>query len=242
MRVDDIDISKVTLHSLRSQMGVMMQDSFIFSGTIMDNIRYGKQDGFRRGCDPGRKNSLRPRLYHADGGRLSDTGQRTGQPPLRGTASADLLCPGASGRSEILILDEATSSIDTETEIALQKGLNELLKGRTSFIIAHRLSTIKNCDTILYVDKGNIQERGNHQELLRLKGAYLRPLYVTVQLSSEYLTAPTAEQLLKKIFRGLPGKTIFTIGQGSVLPCPVCAIPRQLPVINAGFRTFIHAK
>lgn len=170
--VDDIDISKVTLHSLRTQMGVMMQDSFIFSGTIMDNIRYGNKTAsdedviwaaktvcahdFIMQMEDGYQTQVNER-----GSRLS-----AGQRQLISFARALLADP------KILILDEATSSIDTETEIALQKGLNELLKGRTSFIIAHRLSTIKNCDTILYVDKGKIQERGNHQELLRLKGAY----------------------------------------------------------------------
>lgn len=172
VRVDDMDISKVTLHSLRTQMGVMMQDSFIFSGTIMDNIRYGNKTAtdeevmwaaktvcaheFIMQMEDGYQTQVNER-----GSRLS-----AGQRQLISFARALLADP------KILILDEATSSIDTETEIALQKGLNELLKGRTSFIIAHRLSTIKNCDTILYVDKGKIQERGNHQELLRQKGAY----------------------------------------------------------------------
>ncbi len=170
--VDDVDISQVTLHSLRTQMGVMMQDSFIFSGTIMDNIRYGNKTAsdeevvraaktvcahdFIMQMEDGYQTQVNER-----GSRLS-----AGQRQLISFARALLADP------KILILDEATSSIDTETEIALQKGLNQLLKGRTSFIIAHRLSTIKNCDTILYVDKGNIQERGNHQELLRQKGAY----------------------------------------------------------------------
>ena len=170
--VDDVDISQVTLHSLRTQMGVMMQDSFIFSGTIMDNIRYGNKTAsdeevvraaktvcahdFIMQMEDGYQTQVNER-----GSRLS-----AGQRQLISFARALVADP------KILILDEATSSIDTETEIALQKGLNQLLKGRTSFIIAHRLSTIKNCDTILYVDKGNIQERGNHQELLRQKGAY----------------------------------------------------------------------
>lgn len=170
--VDDVDISQVTLHSLRTQMGVMMQDSFIFSGTIMDNIRYGNKTAsdeevvraaktvcahdFIMQMEDGYQTQVNER-----GSRLS-----AGQRQLISFARALLADP------KILILDEATSSIDTETEIALQKGLNQLLKGRTSFIIAHRLSTIKNCDTILYVDKGNIQARGNHQELLRQKGAY----------------------------------------------------------------------
>lgn len=172
VRVDDVDISKVTLHSLRTQMGVMMQDSFIFSGTIMDNIRYGNKTATDEEVIRAAKTVCAHEfiMQMEDGyqTQVNERGSRlsAGQRQLISFARALLADP------KILILDEATSSIDTETEIALQKGLNELLKGRTSFIIAHRLSTIKNCDTILYVDKGKIQERGNHQELLRQKGAY----------------------------------------------------------------------
>ena len=170
--VDDIDISKVTLYSLRTQMGVMMQDSFIFSGTIMDNIRYGNKTASDEDVIRAAKTvCAHDFIMQMEDGyqtQVNERGSRlsAGQRQLISFARALLADP------KILILDEPTSSIDTETEIALQKGLNELLKGRTSFIIAHRLSTIKNCDTILYVDKGKIQERGNHQELLRLKGAY----------------------------------------------------------------------
>lgn len=172
VRVDDMDISKVTLHSLRTQMGVMMQDSFIFSGTIMDNIRYGNKTATDEEVIRAAKTVCAHEfiMQMEDGyqTQVNERGSRlsAGQRQLISFARALLADP------KILILDEATSSIDTETEIALQKGLNELLKGRTSFIIAHRLSTIKNCDTILYVDKGKIQERGKHQELLRQKGAY----------------------------------------------------------------------
>lgn len=172
--IDGIDISGVTLKSLRSQMGIMMQDSFIFSGTIMDNIRYGNQDatdeevieaakvvcahGFIMEMENGYQTAVNER-----GSRLS-----AGQRQLISFARALLACPN------ILIMDEATSSIDTETEILLQKGLNRLLEGRTSFIIAHRLSTIKNADEILYVDKGCIVERGNHEELMAKRGEYYR--------------------------------------------------------------------
>lgn len=170
--IDGMDISKVTLHSLRTQMGIMMQDSFIFSGTIMDNIRYGNRDAtdeeviraaktvcahdFIMEMEQGYETEVNER-----GSRLS-----AGQRQLISFARALLADP------KILILDEATSSIDTETEIVLQKGLDELLQGRTSFIIAHRLSTIKNADCIMYVDKGGILEKGNHEELLEKKGEY----------------------------------------------------------------------
>lgn len=176
--IDGIDISKVTLHSLRTQMGIMMQDSFIFAGTIMDNIRYGNRSAtdeeviraaktvcahdFIMEMENGYKTQVNER-----GSRLS-----AGQRQLISFARALLADP------KILILDEATSSIDTETELLLQKGLNELLKGRTSFIIAHRLSTIKNADCILYVDKGDILERGNHDALMEQKGEYYK-LYMS---------------------------------------------------------------
>lgn len=176
--IDGTDISKVTLHSLRSQMGIMMQDSFIFSGTIMDNIRYGNRDAtdeeviraaktvcahdFIMEMEQGYETEVNER-----GSRLS-----AGQRQLISFARALLADP------KILILDEATSSIDTETEIILQKGLNELLQGRTSFIIAHRLSTIKNADCIMYVDRGGILERGSHEELMEQKGEYYK-LYMS---------------------------------------------------------------
>ncbi|WP_312369197.1 ABC transporter ATP-binding protein [Lachnoclostridium sp.] len=172
LRIDGIDINSVTIKSLRKQMGVMLQDSFIFSGTIMDNIRYGNMEAtneevvaaaktvcahdFIMGLENGYETEVNER-----GSRLS-----AGQRQLISFARALLADP------KILILDEATSSIDTETEILLQEGLAKLLSGRTSFIIAHRLSTIKNSDKIMYVDGGQIVELGNHEELMDLKGKY----------------------------------------------------------------------
>lgn len=170
--VDGTNIEDVTIKSLRTQMGVMMQESFIFSGTIMDNIRYGNKDAtdeevisaakvvcahdFIMEMEKGYETEVKER----------GSGLSAGQKQLISFARALLANP------KILILDEATSSIDTETEIALQNGLKNLLENRTSFIIAHRLSTIKNCDCILYVDKGQIAEKGSHQELLDKKGKY----------------------------------------------------------------------
>ncbi|OPJ65117.1 ABC transporter ATP-binding protein [Clostridium oryzae] len=170
--IDGVDISSVTLNSLRSQMGVMLQDSFIFSGSIMDNIRYGKLDATDEEVIEAAK-VVRAHEFIKDmengyytyvnerGSRLS-----AGQRQLIAFARALLANPA------ILILDEATSSIDTNTEILLQQGLQELLKGRTSFIIAHRLSTIKNSKLIMYIDKGSIVEKGTHEELMELKGNY----------------------------------------------------------------------
>ena len=170
--IDGVDISKVKLHTLRKQMGVMMQDSFIFSGTIMDNIRYGNKEASDEDVIKAAKTVCAHDFimqmengYHT---QVNERGSRlsAGQRQLISFARALLANPA------ILILDEATSSIDTETEIVLQEGLNHLLKGRTSFIIAHRLSTIKNADRIMYVAKGDILESGSHEELLEKKGAY----------------------------------------------------------------------
>ena len=170
--IDGTDISGVTIHSLRKQMGVMMQDSFIFSGTIMDNIRYGNftatDEEVIRAAKTVCAHDFIMEMENGYQTQVNERGSRlsAGQRQLISFARALLADP------KILILDEATSSIDTETEIVLQKGLNELLKGRTSFIIAHRLSTIKNASCIMYVDKGTILERGTHDELMALKGEY----------------------------------------------------------------------
>lgn len=170
--IDGTDIATVTIHSLRSQMGVMMQDSFIFSGTIMDNIRYGNREATDEQVIAAAKTvCAHDFISQMENGYYTEVNERgsrlsAGQRQLISFARALLADP------KILILDEATSSIDTETEILLQKGLNELLKGRTSFIIAHRLSTIKNADCIMYIDKGGIQERGTHEELLARRGEY----------------------------------------------------------------------
>ncbi len=176
--IDGHNISKVTLNSLRSQMGVMLQDSFIFSGSIMDNIRYGRLDAtdeeviaaakavcaheFIMEMEMGYKTQVNER-----GSRLS-----VGQRQLISFARALLADP------KILILDEATSSIDTRTEQALQKGLERLLQNRTSFVIAHRLSTIRNSDRIMVINNRHIEEAGTHEELMKMKGHYY-DLYTT---------------------------------------------------------------
>ena len=174
--IDGVNIEDVTIRSLRTQMGVMMQDSFIFSGTIMENIRYGNKEAtdedviraaktvcahdFIMSLEKGYDTEVNER-----GSRLS-----AGQRQLISFARAVLADP------KILILDEATAAIDTETEILLQKGLAEMLKGRTSFIIAHRLSTIRNADCIMYVDHGMIEEKGTHDELMKIENGNYRRL------------------------------------------------------------------
>ena len=172
--IDGQDVSKVTLSSLRSQMGIMMQDSFIFSGTIEDNIRYGKLDATMEEIEKASKTVCAHEfISHMHNGYQTEVKERgsllsQGQKQLISFARTLLSDPS------ILILDEATSSIDVQTERALQKGLNAMLQGRTSFIIAHRLSTIKNCDKIMYIDQGGILECGTHEELMEKHGHYYK--------------------------------------------------------------------
>lgn len=170
--IDGVDISQVTLRSLRTQMGVMMQDSFIFSGSIMDNIRYGNKTATDEEVVRAAKvvcaHDFIMQMEDGYNTQVNERGSRlsVGQRQLISFARALLADPA------ILILDEATSSIDTETEIVLQQGLAKLLEGRTSFVIAHRLSTIKNADRILYVADGDIVESGSHEELIEQDGHY----------------------------------------------------------------------
>ncbi len=170
--IDGKDISEYTLYSLRRQIGVMMQDSFIFSGTIIENIRYGRQDKTDEECIEAAKLvgahdfiSALPNGYYTEtieqGGRLS-----TGQRQLISFARVLLINP------KILILDEATASIDSESEELIQKALEVVCKGRTSFVVAHRLSTIKNADCIFYIANHTIAEAGTHESLMDEKGLY----------------------------------------------------------------------
>ena len=172
--IDGHDISKVTLHSLRTQVGVMMQDSFIFSGTIMENIRYARPDATDEECIAAAKLvsadefiSKLPDGYYTktleQGSKLS-----TGERQLISFARVVLTDP------KILILDEATSSIDTHTEEAIKRALDIILQGRTSFVIAHRLSTIKKADCIFYVANRTIAEAGTHAQLMEKKGLYYK--------------------------------------------------------------------
>ncbi|MCM1168214.1 MAG: ATP-binding cassette domain-containing protein, partial [Ruminococcus sp.] len=174
VRIDESDISKMTLRSLRSQMGIMLQDSFIFSGTLLDNIRYGRLGATLEECRAAcrivgiddyimsQKDGYNT-VVNERGGGLSQ-----GQKQLIAFARTIVSDP------KILVLDEATSSIDAKTERYLQNGLNHLLKGRTSFIIAHRLSTIRSCDKIMYVSNKGITEAGTHDELMAKKGDYYK--------------------------------------------------------------------
>ena len=166
-------------------MGIMLQDSFIFSDTVAGNIRYGKLDAtdgqIREAASTVCADAFIQRLPQGYDTQVHERGSglSQGQKQLISFARTLLSDPA------ILILDEATSSIDVQTEKALQAGLNAMLQGRTSFIIAHRLSTIRGCDRILYIDQGGITESGTHDQLMQAKGAYYR-LY-TSQLN-EVLT------------------------------------------------------
>lgn len=172
--IDGHDVREVTLASLRRQMGVMLQDTFIFSGTVCENIRYGRLDATDDEIERA------ARAVHAHGFIMDlPDGYDTVVEERGSTLSAGQRQLIAFARvlladPRILVLDEATSNIDTRTEEALQAGLNELLKGRTSFIIAHRLSTIENADEIMVIDHGQIVERGDHVSLLAARGAYWR--------------------------------------------------------------------
>lgn len=170
--IDDQDIKKCTIASLRENIGVMMQDPFIFSGTILDNILYGRPDASKEEviqvAKVVRAHSFISQMekgydtsVHERGSRLS-----VGQRQLVAFARVLLADP------KILILDEATASVDTHTEILLQKALEKLLEGRTSFVIAHRLSTIRNADRIMVIQEGRLKEYGTHDELIEAKGLY----------------------------------------------------------------------
>ena len=172
IRYDNININKIKKADLRRSLGIVLQDTHLFTGTVRDNIRYGKldateeeivaaaklanADGFIRRLPHGYDTMLK-----GDGANLSQ-----GQRQLLAIARAAIADP------PVLILDEATSSIDTRTEKIVQDGMDKLMKGRTTFVIAHRLSTIKNSDTILVLEQGRIVERGNHEQLLEQKGRY----------------------------------------------------------------------
>jgi ATP-binding cassette subfamily B protein len=170
--IDGQDIMKVTLHSLRSQLGIMLQDSFLFTGTIAGNIRYGKLDAtdeeVRAAAELIGANHFIEKLPQGYNTAITERGSgiSSGERQLLAFTRTLISNP------RILILDEATSSIDTGTEQLVQQGIQTLMKGRTSFIIAHRLSTIRNCTRIMFINDGEIVESGTHEELMLKRGRY----------------------------------------------------------------------
>ena len=183
IRYDDININKIKKADLRRSLGIVLQDTHLFTGTIMENIRYGKLDATDEEVYSA------ARLAHADGfiqmlpngydTQLTGDGEELsqGQRQLLAIARAAIADP------PVLILDEATSSIDTRTESIVQQGMDNLMKGRTVFVIAHRLSTIRNSDAIMVLEHGRIIERGTHEDLLKLKGTYYQLYTGKLELS-----------------------------------------------------------
>jgi ATP-binding cassette subfamily B protein len=172
VKIDGIDVRDITLNSLRKEVGVLMQDPFIFKGTVIDNIRYGRTDATDAECIEAAKtifadkciNKMKNGFYQELEERGS--GLSAGEKQLISFARIILKNPS------VIILDEATSSIDTETENLIKEAMDIILKDKTAFIVAHRLSTIRDADRILYIDNKGIAEEGTHEELMKLKGLY----------------------------------------------------------------------
>lgn len=183
IRYDDININKIKKADLRRSLGIVLQDTHLFTGTIMDNIRYGKLDATDEEVYEAAK------LAHADQFiNMLPNGYQTmlsgdGEELSQGQRQLLAIARAAVANPPVLILDEATSSIDTRTESIVQKGMDNLMKGRTVFVIAHRLSTIRNSDAIIVLEHGRIIERGTHDELLALKGTYYQLYTGKLELS-----------------------------------------------------------
>ena len=172
VRYDGININKIKKSDLRTSLGIVLQETNLFTGTVMDNIRYGRLDASDDECIEAAKlagaDDFITRLPMGYNTELSNNGSNLSQ----GQRQLIAIARAAVADPPVMILDEATSSIDTRTEAIVQKGMDKLMEGRTVFVIAHRLSTVKNSDVIMVLDHGKIIERGNHEELISKKGTY----------------------------------------------------------------------
>jgi ATP-binding cassette subfamily B multidrug efflux pump len=209
VKLDGQDVRHVTQKSIRTQMGMVLQESFLFSGTVMENIRYGRLEATDIEVIEAAKTANADRfITHLPDGYHTEVGERgsmlsQGQRQLISIARAVLADP------RIIILDEATASVDTRTEVLIQIAMNRLLEGRTSFVIAHRLSTVRNADVILTLNEGEIVERGTHQELLAKNGLY-------ADLYNRQFYVPPEERPVPQEF--VQSATIPTIAGGQMGP------------------------
>lgn len=172
IRYDGINVNKIKKDDLRRSLGMVLQDTHLFTGTVMDNIRYGRLDATDEECIEAAKlanaHGFIKRLPEGYQTKLSGDGVNLSQ----GQRQLLAIARAAVANPPVLILDEATSSIDTRTEKLVQEGMDRLMKGRTTFVIAHRLSTVRNSDCIMVLEQGRIIERGTHDQLIEEKGRY----------------------------------------------------------------------